>query len=147
MTKPAQAVPARVVVDTNVFISAALSPDGTPARLVALLLQHSRIVFCEASFNELHTRLWKPKFDRFLVMEMRNALLHDLRAVADWVPLPAGPLERHSRDADDDTFIHLALASGAAWLVSGDSDLLDMLPVPRVQVLTPAQALERLMDW
>ncbi len=42
-------MPTKVVLDTNVIISAALSPDGAPATLLALLLQYSRIVFSQAT--------------------------------------------------------------------------------------------------
>ena len=57
---------AQVVADTNVLISAALSPDGAPARLLERLHKESRLVFAPATFAELETRLWKPKFDRWL---------------------------------------------------------------------------------
>jgi predicted nucleic acid-binding protein len=47
-----------------------------------------------------------------------------------------------SRDADDDKFIHAALAARAPWLVTGDQDLLSIPPMAHLKILTPAQALE-----
>lgn len=89
-------LPLRVVLDTNVLISAALLPVSVPARVLHQVLARSRLVFSDATFAELETRLWKPKFDRYITLETRRALLHDLAAVAEWVnPRPA---ERHSRD-------------------------------------------------
>ena len=73
---------ARVVVDTNVLLSAALVPEGVPARLLDWLLAHSRLVFSSTTFAELETRLWKPKFDRYVSIEQRKRLLHDLKASA-----------------------------------------------------------------
>jgi uncharacterized protein len=67
----------RVVIDTNVLISAALSPAGASALLVDCLLQQSQLVFSEQTFDELATRLWKPKFDRYLSLERRQLLLND----------------------------------------------------------------------
>ncbi|MFT4194440.1 putative toxin-antitoxin system toxin component, PIN family [Ottowia sp.] len=131
----------RAVIDTNVLISAALSAQGAPARIVHLLLAHSRIVFSQESFGELETRLWKPKFDKYVSPERRRLLLHDLAAVADWVALPAPPRLAYSRDPDDDAFIHTALAAQAPWLISGDGDLLGVPPIEGLRILTPAQAL------
>lgn len=132
----------RLVIDTNVLISAALLQESVPARLLRRVLQNGRIVFSQATFTELESRLWRPKFDRYVSMENRRLLLHDLSSVADWAE-PA-LASRHSRDADDDKFVHLALASGAAWLISGDRDLLDLKRVESVRVLSPASALRSL---
>lgn len=129
----------QLVIDTNVLISAALLQDSVPARLLRRVLQNGRIVFSQATFTELESRLWRPKFDRYVSMENRRLLLHDLSSVADWAE-PA-LASRHSRDGDDDKFVHLALASGAAWLISGDRDLLDLRRIESVRVLSPASAL------
>lgn len=131
----------RVVVDTNVLISAALSAGGPPSRLVRHVLQHGRLLFSDASFAELHTRLWRPKFDRYLRIEDRKQLLHDFGAVGVWIDVPAAVADRtFSRDADDDKFLHLALAGQADLLVSGDLDLLDLGAVEGIAIVTPAQA-------
>ena len=130
----------------NVLISAALSAQ-TPQGLVVLhVLAHGNVVFSEATFAEQETRLWRPKFDRNLTMESRKLLLHDFRAVGIWVDIPQDVGSRKfSRDADDDKFLHSALAGGAGVLVSGDGDLLDLGWVDSVQILSPAKALARLM--
>lgn len=139
-----RAEPLRAVVDSNVLISAALSAGYAPALVLRHLLAHGRLVFCDETFAELETRLWRPKFDRYLSLERRRGLLHDLRAVGEWFHLPAPPRAGFSRDPDDDKFIHLALASRAEWLVSGDQDLLSLLPMEGVEILSPAEALRQL---
>lgn len=131
----------RFVVDTNVLISAALSTTGPPARLVRHVLQHGHLLFSEPTFDELHTRLWRPKFDSYLRIEDRKQLLHDFRASGLWVDIPSDMAERRfSRDADDDKFVQLALAGQAMLLVSGDRDLLDLGEVGAIRILAPAQA-------
>ncbi len=132
----------RVVIDTNIWISAALSQQGAPARLVRLVLAHALPVFSPVTFAELEARLWKPKFDRYLSMELRQRILHDLNAAAHWVELPEGlPPQRYCRDADDDKFIQTALIAQAPWLVTGDQDLLEAPVVPGLRILSPAAAL------
>jgi putative PIN family toxin of toxin-antitoxin system len=132
----------RIVLDTNVWISAFLSADGAPAKLVRRVLEFGRPVFSEATFSELETRLWRPKFDRYLSIDLRERLLHDLNATADWIEVPSVlAQEAWCRDADDDHLIRAALAAGAALLVTGDSDLLDLAAIDGLRILTPAQAL------
>ena len=132
-------IPERVVIDTNVLISAALLPGATPSRLVACVLEHQRLLFSEQTFEELRTRLHRPKFDRYLSLDDRKLLLHDFNAAADWVALDE--VSSFSRDQDDDKFVQTALNGGARWLVSGDADLLCLGSVQTVQIITPAQAL------
>ena len=133
----------RVVVDTNVWLSAAFSSAGTPAQVLLRVLQKGVPVFSQATFAELEARLWKPKFDRYISMDMRRALLHDANAAAHWVDIPAQiAAVTYSRDADDDKFIHTALAASAPWLVTGDQDLLVLQKVLTVQILSPAAALQ-----
>jgi uncharacterized protein len=114
-----------IVLDTNVLISAALSPDGPPAKLLAKVLTDHSVVFTTATFAELESRLWKPKFDRYITLEERKAVLHDISAAAIWVEVPSSIGEiAYSRDEDDDMFIHAAVAAEATLLVAGDQDLL-----------------------
>lgn len=137
----------RVVVDTNVLLSAALSPKGAPAQLVDRLLMQAQIVFTEHTFAELKTRLWKAKFDRYITMERRHSLLHDFNAIAHWarVPEPTASVA-YSRDSTDDAFIHAALAAGARRLVTGDDDLLCLDPIKNLdlRIVTPRQALDEI---
>jgi len=127
------------VLDTNVLISAALSSKGAPHALVQHILSHGCLVFSSATFEELRSRLYRPKFDVYLSLEMREGLLHDFSASAKWVEPDL--LLHYSRDPSDDVFIATAVKAGLPFLVSGDKDLLEA-PMPEgLQVLTPAQAL------
>ena len=125
------------VLDTNVLISAALSRQGPPHALVQHLLAHAQLVFSPPTFEELRTRLYRPKFDRFISLEMRERVLRDLSACARWVDIDSHP--RWSRDPDDDKFIATALKASAV-LVSGDHDLLSVPALEGLRTLSPAQA-------
>lgn len=131
----------RIVVDSNVWISAALNPAGTAALVVRRVLACGMPVFSAATFAELETRLWRPKFDRYLSMELRRRILHDAGAAAIWAEIPAALAEcRWCRDADDDAFVRAALAARAPWLVSGDRDLLDIAAPDGLRIVSPAEA-------
>lgn len=136
----------RVVIDTNVWISGLLTKAGTPAQLTRQVVRYGQPVFTPDTFAELKQRLWLPKFDRYVTMDDRKRLLHDIDAVAYWVDVPqqvAG--QTFCRDADDDKFIHAALAAAADWLVTGDTDLLvlfENLLASGVRIVSPADALQ-----
>ena len=127
------------VIDTNVLISAALSARGAPARLVQRVLERSVLVFSQPTFDELKTRIYRPKFDRYISLELREAVLHDLSAAARWIEI--GEPGRYCRDRSDDMFIETALVARAGILVSGDQDLLDAPAIAGLRILNPQQAL------
>ena len=125
-----------IVLDSNVLISAALSPSGMAAKVVNHVIKHHIIVFSDETFDELQTRLWRPKFDRYITLEQRKLILHDLGAIAVWVEIQDST--RYSRDIDDDKFIATALAGNAEIIVSGDADLLVLETINNVRILQPA---------
>ena len=142
----------RVVLDTNVLISAALTKTGPPALLVRYVFAEATPVWSTTTFTEFESRLWKPKFDRYLNLDDRRSLLHDARTIGLWIDIPPHlAQQRYSRgptaDIGDDIFVQTALAAQATWLVTGDQDLLTVQPglVEGLKILTPAQALEAVL--
>ena len=135
----------RVVVDTNVLLSAALSPLGVPAAFVDRLLSAGRLVFSNATFAELGARVWLPKFDRYLSMERRRSVLDDASAGALWVDMTAVVAQHaYSRDPKDDAFVHAAFAAQVSRLITGDKDLLCLHPLGDLQILSPRAGLDEL---
>jgi putative PIN family toxin of toxin-antitoxin system len=130
----------KLVIDTNLLLSAALSAQGAPAKLVLCALARHRLVFSQTTFDELRTRIYRPKFDRYISLDDRERLLRDFNACAIWVE--AGEPGLFCRDRDDDHFIEAALKSKADYLVSGDKDLLEAPPVQGLRVVSVHQALE-----
>lgn len=131
----------RVVIDTNIWISAALAPSGPPAQVVHHVLRHGVPVLSPPTFAELESRLWKPKFDRYLRIEGRRDLLRNLNGAALWIDIPPDlAAQRYSRDPEDDKFVQTVLAAEAAWIITGDQDLLSMAPIEGLLVCTPAAA-------
>jgi putative PIN family toxin of toxin-antitoxin system len=130
----------KLVIDTNLLISAALSAQGAPAKMVLCALARHRLVFSQTTFDELRTRIYRPKFDRYISLDDRERLLRDFNACAIWVE--AGEPGLFCRDRDDDHFIEAALKSKADYLVSGDKDLLEAPPVQGLRVVSVHQALE-----
>lgn len=133
----------QVVVDTNVIISAVLSPRGAPALLLKRLFREGQLVFSAATFAELKTRLWRPKFDPHFTLEERQEFLHAIASSARWCE-DSPEVGGWCRDPDDDKFIALALTAQATRLITGDADLLCLDPLGELCILTPRAALDEL---
>ncbi|NKC15733.1 MAG: putative toxin-antitoxin system toxin component, PIN family [Gammaproteobacteria bacterium] len=127
----------RFVFDTNVLISAALSSNTTPAKAFDHALKLGRIVLCQETFDELVSRLLRPKFDRYITRERRMEILDDLLAFCHWVSA-TGSL-RVCRDKDDDKFIEAAINADAGIVVSGDQDLLVIGEYQGVKIVNPRE--------
>jgi putative PIN family toxin of toxin-antitoxin system len=130
----------RVVLDTNVLISAVLSPHGKPFACLSWVLDNATLLASRELLDELETRLARPKFDRYLDDQRRRAFVAELALSSLLVEL-RGAI-RVCRDPDDDKLLETAIAGGADCLVTGDQDLLVFNPFHGVPILTPAQFLE-----
>ena len=130
----------RLVVDTNVLISAALR-DGMPPRQVLNGVQDAGgvLLFSDATFAEVHSRFLKPKSDRYVTVESRVAFLGHLVTASEWVSISHAKLG--CSDPDDDKLLETALLGDASCIVTGDQDLLAMHPFRGVPILDPGAFL------
>jgi putative PIN family toxin of toxin-antitoxin system len=136
----------RLVIDSNVWIAALISPTGTARKLVdAVLDVDIDILMSESTFDELVSRLDRPKFDRYREQESWHSFLMALVELALW-HADAGTTTGIARDADDDKFLTLAVTGQADAIISGDRDLLDLVSHEGIPILTPAQCLRRLRE-
>jgi uncharacterized protein len=134
----------RLVIDSNVWIAALISPTGTARQLVDAILDNDiDILMSEATFDELVSRLDRPKFDRYREPEAWNLFLSELVELALWQE-DAGTTTGISRDADDDKFLALAVMGQADAIVSGDGDLLELGTHDGIPIVTPVEFLRRL---
>lgn len=122
----------RAILDPNVIISALLSRDGTPARVLRAWLEgRFDLVVSPLLFEELKRALAYPKLADRIEADEATALIDWLRREGILVDDPAEPPTSRSQDPDDDYLLALAEAERAV-LVSGDRHLLaltDELPV------------------
>ena len=135
----------RVVIDTNILISAALQSKGRPrAALDRVRAGGGVLVFCDATFEEVRTRIMRSKFDRYVSAAKREAFVADLPAASDWVSITGAVMG--CRDPDDDKFLEAAITGEANAIVSGDNDLLAMHPFRSIPILRPADFLDATAD-
>jgi putative PIN family toxin of toxin-antitoxin system len=131
------ALPPRVVLDTNVVLSALVFGRGSTAAL-RTAWQSGRFVplVSAATAQELVRVLAYPKFK--LSAADREELLADYLPYAQVVVVPnPPPVVPDCRDAFDLPFLQLAVAGKASLLVTGDDDLLSLGRVGRCGIVTP----------
>jgi putative PIN family toxin of toxin-antitoxin system len=114
----------RVVLDTNVVLSALIFGGGAAGRLRLGWQQGAFVPLASAAtVQELVRVLAYPKFR--LARPDQDELLADYLPYAQTVLIPEPPpAVPECRDPQDAPFMHLAVAGKAQALVSGDRDLL-----------------------
>ena len=115
----------KVMIDTNIIISAALFPNGRAAQAFekALCPPYQPLI-CDYIVDELH-RKFRTKFpDRVTELEafLFNALLY-IRVVP--TPMEETRMENAIRDPKDRPILRAALDAHADLLLTGDKDFLE----------------------
>jgi uncharacterized protein len=133
----------RVVLDPNVLVSALLSPDGTPARVLLAWIDGAfELVVSRKLIAELGRVLEYPKLATRIGEHEAAELLDWLaRAAISADDPPESPIA--VSDKDDDYLVALASVESAI-LVSGDRALLEL--GERFPVLSPIQFFATLPD-
>ncbi len=131
----------RMVVDTNVFISATLLPHSIPRQAVDRALDEGVLLLSEATMRELGDVLFRKKLDRYVSREDRKHLLRQLASTAEFVSIVHSI--RECRDPQDDKFLEVALSGKADLILTGDADLVKLHPWREIPILSPAKYLKR----
>lgn len=133
----------RCVVDTNVFVSAALSESSWPGLVVKWLDKNSGLLKSVVTEQELFEVLKRPRIATKISPSFIDNL-HLLFAVAESVRIT----ERVAicRDAKDDKFLELALNGSANFIVTGDHDLLALHPFAGIPIVPPAIFIQMLTE-
>ena len=133
--------PAYIVIDTNVLISAGLLQNSKSAQVLVLAIEHFVIAQNQDTWDELETRIERPKFDRYFDVSGRSRYLVKIAQAMQRFEVSAAVSV--SRDKTDNKFIELAIDSGAKILISGDPDLKDVKTYKGIEILSPAQFFDR----
>ena len=135
----------RLVLDTNVLVSALLSAAGSLSWL--RVSWRSKAIIPLASrdtTNELLRVISYSKFD--LTSDDIDHLLADYLPWCEPVTVSETPRVPECRNPFDRPFLELALCGEADALVTGDRDLLARAPEFAVPIVTPRQIRTRLAD-
>ena len=133
----------RLVVDTNVFVSAALKQASWPGETLRWLASHGGLLKSRATEQEVRAVLARPRLAPKILPSFLSEMEH-LLANAELVLVTTRVVA--CRDAKDDKFLELALDGRADVIVSGDADLLVMGRFRGMEIISPVifgQAMAR----
>lgn len=109
----------RIVIDTNVIVSALLHPGRQAGRVIeAILSRGDRVLYDVRIEREYREVLARPKF-KAIARERADQLLRTLIARGDAVAV-AEPFSPPMSDPDDRCFVEVALAGRADVLLTGN---------------------------
>lgn len=125
----------RIVLDTNVFVSAVLKINSLPFITVGWVDKHGGLLKSMATEAQLLEVLARPHIAAVTLPSYREGLAR-LLARAEMVTIT----ERIAacRDPTDDKFLELAVNGRADLIVTGDADLLALNPFRDITIVTPA---------
>lgn len=136
----------RAVLDANVYVSAYIRPEGPPGQIVERFLRDAafEIILSAEIVEEVLQALAYPKIRKAVRGEVAAELwFEDILVLAHLI---TGDFKTVgvSEDPDDDKYIAAAIEGRAAFVVTGDPDLLDIGEHEGVRILNPRAFLDLL---
>lgn len=129
----------RVVLDTNVFVSGFLNPDGIPSQVLHVTETSREWVFTQSTLSELLTVLMRSKFDRYATVDRRRKFILLVADLGKVVPVEQSIVA--CRDPRDNHILEAAVNGSAETIITGDKDLLDLNPFHGIRIVTPSEYL------
>ena len=127
----------KILIDTNILISAALFPNGVAAKAYSKAVTYpSKGVICDWSIDELN-RVFNRKFpDRIPLL---NQFLAMISTSVEIIPTPIDEVldELKIRDIKDRPILRSAQSAGIDLLLTGDKDFLES-GVKRPLIVSPS---------
>jgi putative PIN family toxin of toxin-antitoxin system len=137
----------RVVLDTNVLVSALMKPGSVPDLLVTRFVRQAtfELLLSTAILEELRRVVRYPAVRKRIKasddqIELWVELLDLLSTPVEVTTYPTGIL----RDSDDEANLATAVDGRADFIVTGDDDLLTLGGYERIRIVTPRAFLNPL---
>jgi putative PIN family toxin of toxin-antitoxin system len=132
----------RVVLDTNLVVSAILSPEGKPARILKMAFDGKfDIALSSAMLEEITLVLNYQKIRKLLTKRgIRLEEIKDvLRKIVRMALMTPGKLDIDliDRDPSDNMVLACAVEGRADFVVSGDRHLTDIVSFEGVSIVNP----------
>jgi len=136
----------RVVLDTNVLVSALMIQTGNPAVIYRAWQEGQfTLLTCAEHLDELRATLRKPAIAERVQPYKAGTLVNEMRKLA--VSVQSLPRVRRSSDPTDDFLLALSEAGRADYLVTGDQSGLLVLERHKGTRIVPARTFAaKLLD-
>ncbi len=129
----------KIVLDTNVLVSGLLTPFGPSGDIVRMIASGKLTLLVDVRIlSEYRDVLFRPKF-KFNKTHLGTFLnfIHQ-----NGIFVSTSPLKNRLPDVDDEPFLEVALAAGAACLITGNKKHYPSSFRQGMTVLSPSEFLE-----
>jgi putative PIN family toxin of toxin-antitoxin system len=134
----------RVVLDTNIMVSALMIQTGNPAAIYRAWQEgHFTLLTCAEHLDELRATLRKPVIAERIKPYRAGGLVTEMKKLAEIVD--ALPRVRRSPDPTDDFLLALSEAGEADYLVTGDKSGMLVLDHHKSTRIVSARAFAALL--
>ena len=131
----------RLILDTNVLLSALMSPASVSAQILSLWRDRKVEVLTAAEQIDEIARVTRyPRIRARLLPALAGRLVNRLRDVA--IVVEKLPTVDRAPDPDDNYLLALAEVGQAQFLVTGDKPLLSLKRHKSTRIVTPAALIE-----
>ncbi len=131
----------RFVIDTNVLVSSILIANSQSDLAFKKIRKLGNILFSEVTFQELQEVLNRPKFNRYVALNIRLQFLAKIKL--DLEEIFITETINICRDPKDNKFLEVAVNGNANYLITGDQDLLVLNPFRNIEIIPVNEFLTR----
>lgn len=136
----------RVVIDTQLFLRAAINRKSLPARLIFDMNTYYQLLTSLEITSEIVDVLSRPEL-RAKFATLTDEILEQIQVIlraADQIEINEVPAV--SRDPKDDIFLACAQVGSASHIISEDNDLLVLNPYEQIQIINALAFLQLLLQ-
>lgn len=131
----------RIVIDTNIAVSALIAKEGAPAKVFEKLIRREIENYTSKEIiSELKEVLKRKEITERTSGKVRKFILREYLNNSMRVAAKRG-VHAAAHDADN-RFIEAALAAGAKYIITGDSHLLELREFGGVKIVRAKEFLE-----
>ncbi len=128
----------KVVLDTNVVVSAAVSSDGNPAKIFEMIINSEIKNYTSSQIiEEIKEVMGRERIKEALGDKDARFFIDTFEKLSEKI-IPIAAYDEIKEDSDDNKFLDCAMAAGAEYIISGDGHLLKLKEFGGIKIVSPA---------
>lgn len=128
----------KVVIDTNVIISSALSVDSNPSKIFEMLLSGNIESYTsEDIINEIKEVMERRKIREIISFQDREFIIKAFENNSELI-VPSEKYLEVKEDPKDNKFLDCAASANTDYIISGDEHLLKLKKFKNIVIISPA---------
>src|SRR5690606_35276844 len=127
------------ILDTKTLISAIILPDSVARKAFDKARISGQIVVSKETLDEFNGVLVRPKFDKYIPLDLRLEIIEEFEIVVK--NISSKYTINDCRDEKDNKYLELALTVKAKAIITGDKDLLTLIPYHDILIINANEFL------